>query len=157
MRIRCAAKMATTSVTSEGGFSILELLATFVITSIMLGIVALDLKAFHQPALAGASEFAGFVRRTRAKALATTYAYTIEPSSATNIITTYGTSCSSTTQTRDRALTMTLPDMAAFTTTGWHICFGARGVSEDSAMLSIHDGRDTTTVEIAAGGAVRFN
>jgi Tfp pilus assembly protein FimT len=157
MRIRSAAGMATAAMTSESGFSVLELLATFVIATIMMGILALNLKALNQPALDGASEFAGFVRRTRAKALATTYAYTIEPASATRIVTTYGTSCGSPTQTSDSALSMTLPDTAAFTTTGWSICFTARGVSEDSAELSIHDGKDTATIEVAAGGAVRFN
>lgn len=138
------------------GFSAIELVVTFAVISLLVGFMAYNFKDMSQPALNGASGVVGFVKRTRAKALGTTYAYTITPSSATQLIASYGTTCSSPSQTTDSRLSLTLPEGARFAQTGWSICFSARGIAEDSINLGIVDDDETKTVQIASGGGARF-
>jgi hypothetical protein len=120
-----------------------------------MGVITYDFSELRQPVADGAAELSGFVKKSRAKALATTYAYTIEPASATRVRATYGRTCDDATQTVDPRLAFELPTRARFTDITWKICFSARGISEESADIEITDDATTATMQIAAGGGTR--
>ena len=139
------------------GFSILELLVTFSIAAGLSGIAIYNMHALRQPAAEAAANTVGFVKRTRAKALATTHAYTIRPLTEDLLITTYAKNCHAAKQDLDDSLTLTLPEGAEFATTEWSICFSSRGVSEGSVNVNIKDDDQTKKIQIAAGGGARVS
>ena len=138
-----------------GGFTLIELLVAVVILGILGSIAAFNFSELANPAVNGASELAGFIRRARAKALASTMAYTIKPSASNKVITTYAPTCSTTDQTIDNILTLTLPTSAYLTQTAWSICFNTRGLSDSSANIIVQDDFTQKTVQVVLGGGVR--
>lgn len=140
----------------QRGFTILELLTVMAIGSILAGIAVLNLNAFANPSNNGALELMGFIKRARAKAMATTQAYTVAPTSSNSIVARYAASCSDTTWTDDTELYTTLPSGASLDDTNWEICYSSRGLSADSADITVRDSRATRLVQIVLGGGVRI-
>ena len=138
------------------GYSVVELLVALAIAGIMVGIGVYNFRDLNQPAEDGAVEFAGFVRRVRAKGLATTYAYTLSPSTVSRVTTTYGISCTSTAQTADSRLVLDLPSGASFSSLTWSVCFSPRGISTTGATVNVRDATVNKVVEIAAGGGTKI-
>ena len=141
---------------SERAFTLLELLAVISISSILLGLASLNYRALENPVENGAEALMGFIKKTRAKALSATLAYTIKPLTPNKIITTYGTTCSSGTQTADPTFTITLPGSDYMTDTNWSVCYGTRGLANASADITVTDGVTSKVVEVVLGGGTRI-
>jgi prepilin-type N-terminal cleavage/methylation domain-containing protein len=140
----------------EQGFSLFELVIVVAIISIFLGTAGLEMMKLENKAQNGANELSGFLKRTRAKALATTNAYTITPLSGSSLKTSYATSCSDTNLTDDVDLTLSLPSGAAMTNTSWSICYSTRGLSNTSVDIPISDTEGTATVRVVLGGGIKI-
>jgi prepilin-type N-terminal cleavage/methylation domain-containing protein len=140
----------------ERGFSLLELVVVMAIVSVLLGLLSLNLHKLGRPADDAASELSGYFKRARALALNSTRAYTLKPSGMNAVVATYGSSCSSTTQTPDAALTIELPERSMFTSTAWSVCFGTRGISDSSEDIEIKDDDGAKTVQVSLGGGTRI-
>jgi len=136
--------------------SILELLVVFAIVSILMGSAITNLAEIKDPLKDGISQALGFVKQVRAKALATTSAYTLKASGAERIVTTYGSNCTAT-QTADADLFLDLPNHVSMPDTSWSICFDSRGLASgaETFVLEDADGRNET-IEVFLGGAVRI-
>ena len=136
------------------GFTLLELLVSITIVGILMSFATFDYRALENPVQNGAQALMGFMKKTRAKALASTLAYTITAANSGRIITTYSTVCSGT-QTADSSLTLNLPSSAHLTDTSWSICYNTRGLSDNSADIVVSDGTTTKTVQVVLGGGIR--
>ncbi|MCO6431662.1 MAG: prepilin-type N-terminal cleavage/methylation domain-containing protein [Deltaproteobacteria bacterium] len=139
----------------DRGFSVLELLVVMGISAIIFSLAVLDTKSYGNQALNGASTLMGFLKSSRAKALATTQAYTLTATSPTHVASAYSTNCASATQTLDPALSLDLPDGAVFTATPWTVCFTPRGLSDSSIDIQVQDQHSAHTVQVVLGGAIR--
>jgi len=138
------------------GFSVTELLVVMALIITLFSARLFDSKRYANQALNGASSVMGFLKMVRAKALATTHAYTVSATSNTHIKTTYGTTCTATTQTNDTQLVLDLPQGAILTSTTWTLCYTTRGFSDTSLSISISDASHTKVVEVVLGGGVRI-
>ena len=139
----------------QGGFTLIETLVVMALASALIGIVAFNLRDLRNPEHAAAMEVMTFIKQARGKAIASTQAYTVVPSSSTKIITTYGSNCSSVTQTPDTAMTLKLPSGASMPNTAWSVCFEARGFSRNAVDIYVTQDGKTDTVQVVLGGAAR--
>ncbi len=140
----------------SGGFSLIELILTLALGSILLGTAVYQINVLRDPAVTAAAQVVAFVKQSRAKALGTTLAYTISPSSSNTIMAQFSKNCSSATKTNDSKLLLALANGATLAATDWSICFSARGVADTSVSFGITDTKSIKTVQIAAGGGARF-
>ncbi len=147
-------KTQIASRTSSGGFTLLEMLVTISIASTLIALTPFNYRALEDPVKNGSQALMGFMKKTRAKALASTRAYTIKAVSSRRVITTYGSTCSAT-QYTDSTLTLDLPSSAYMTDSTWSICYGTRGLSNSSNDITVTDGSVHKTVQVVLGGGIR--
>ena len=138
------------------GYSMIELMATMSVALVLIGIASFNFKATENPAYNGASELLGNLKKIRARALVSTKAYLVKPTSSTRIIAQSGANCSTNTWTTESQFTLNLENGAYLPDTTWSICYSARGLSDVSASVLVRDATHSKTVEIVLGGAVRL-
>lgn len=145
-------------VRQQAGFSVIEMMVVVGMLGIMSGFLAYGYKELDRPAENGALQTMGLIKKARAKALATTWAYKIQPNGGgTGITSSYAKNCSAATWTDDAKLRLTLPQGVHFNSTGWTICFTTRGLTDSSATINISDANGLTkTVSLAAGGGTKI-
>ena len=150
-------KIATQQGNCEQGMSILELLVVFLIISIMMNSAVSNLAEIKDPLKDGVSQCLGFVKQVRAKALSTTSAYFLSAGSDGQLVSSWGSTCESSTPTPDPTLFLDLPNGVTLTDTAWSVCFDSRGLASGEQTFSVQDvdGRNET-IEIFLGGAVRI-
>ena len=140
---------------SENGFTLTELLVVVSLVSVLSGFAFLNTMQLSSPSLNAASEISSFVKKTRAKALASTSAYTITAASTSSLTTTVGTTCAAT-QTPDSELTLNLEN-ASLTDISWSICFSSRGFPNSNVVIPVSDLYEgANSVEVLLGGAIRI-
>ena len=140
---------------SDRGYTLLELLITVSLVGVLMCMAIFNFKALQNPADNGAAQLASFFKVIRAKALASTLAYTVTPQSATRIITTRAGTCEGA-QTDDPTQTLTLPEGSSLVEQAWSICYNPRGLSNSSADIHIQDSDRTRLVQVVLGGGVRI-
>ncbi len=140
-----------------GGFTVIEILVVLVLIGVLSGIALMNLKALSSPAENGAAQLLGFLKQARARAISSTSAYIIVPTSTSSVITRAGMNCSDAAPVPDTSLTLALPTGASLASIGWAVCFTARGLSDSNTEVTINDNQSgSRTVEILLGGGVRF-
>lgn len=141
---------------AERGVSLVEIVAVLVCILVLSSIAVPDFLRQSKSASNSANQIVELTRRIRAKALQDTLAYTIQPSSATQIVVKYSNTCSSTTKTTDNSLGIKLISGTSLASTTWSVCFDSRGFSDTALSLNVNDvyGR-SKTVQIVLGGAAR--
>lgn len=138
------------------GSTLVELLAVVAIVGISVVAAALYLKPFEAPVESGATQVAALLRLARSRAMATTSAYRVYPSTADQIRADFAPSCGAATWTNDAELGIDLPRDVTTTSTAWAVCFNSRGVSTNNVTVSIaHADYGTEQIEVLLGGAVR--
>lgn len=138
------------------GFSLFEVLVALSIFALLSTIAISNLKVLQSPVVTGAAELVSFFKAARAKAISTTMAYTVKATSSTSVVTTYAKTCSTTPQTDDATLALTLPRGATLANTGWSVCYNTRGIGDTSIDIDVRDGAVTKTVQVVLGGGVRI-
>jgi type IV fimbrial biogenesis protein FimT len=138
------------------GFTLLEVLMVLSITTVLMGIAVFNFRALENPADNGAALVAGYLRKARAKAMASTSAYTISPSTSTILVATSGTTCNATTQTSDPEMNLELPSGATFAAVGWSLCYGSRGIANNSVDIQVSDASTSRVVQAVLGGGVKI-
>ena len=139
---------------SSKGFSVVELIAVLGLMTVLCGIAVFKYKDLGNPQNAAAMEVMTFIKQTRSKAIASTWAYTIKPSSLSKIDATYGSSCTAA-QTPDPQLSLKMPNGSSLTSTTWSICYEARGLSRNAVDIGVSQPTGSKTVQVVLGGAVR--
>ena len=133
----------------------MELVVALSLMGILMMIATFDYRTLENDVQHSAQLMQGFLKKARAKALASTRSYTVAPLSSTRIVATYGNRCDDV-QENDETLQLDLPSGAYLPNTEWSVCFTARGLSLDSADVAVTDGAITKTVQIVLGGGVRI-
>lgn len=144
------------SIRADSGYSLLEVLIVVALSGVLLGSAVLNTRVMRDVSKDAASGIEEMIKKSRSKALATTKAYTVRPSSTGRLISTYGDSCTSTVQTSDAELSFTLPTGASLLSTSWSVCYSSRGLSQSSVNIQVYDGTRTKTVQVVLGGGVRI-
>ncbi len=139
---------------AQTGFTLIELVVAVALVGVLMGVAVFEFRDVENPANNGAAQLASFFKETRAKALASTLAYTITPQSTTKIVTTKGKTCEAA-QTPDNLQSLTLPSGSSLLQTSWAICYNARGVSNNSFDIHIADENSSKVVQVVLGGGVR--
>lgn len=139
---------------SEGGYTILELLVAFAITTILATTAFSNLRSLERPLVNGTAEVVSFTKQARAKAMSTTFAYKVQPSSNRTLVTLRGNTCATAT-IADPSLTLNLPQTVTFSDATWSICFNPRGLADTSQTFNLTDSSRTKTIEVFLGGGVR--
>lgn len=143
--------------TKEGGFTIVELLVVVGIVGVLSGTAVYALRSLDDPASNGAAQLMTYIKKTRAKALATTNAYRIRPKSdGVTIEAQSAVSCTSATFTTDSTMNLKLPTQARVASTTWSICVTPRGTLSTSENVGIADTDSSKTLQIAMGGGMRI-
>lgn len=143
---------------SELGFTIVELLVAFAIISVLSGIAIMNLNALSNSSENAAASLVGLLKQARARAIASTSAYFVVPTSTTSIVTRSGTTCSDASPVDDPTLTLQLPSGASLGATAWSVCFTSRGLSDSNTEVVVNDIHShSRTVEVFLGGGVQIN
>lgn len=143
---------------SQSGFSLLEMLVALSVVGAISGIAVMNLRSLSSAAENGAAQLLGFFKQARAKAISTTSAYFVVPTSSSEVITRVGTSCSDAAPVADPALELSLPSGASLSDTTWSVCFTSRGLSDSNFSVTVLDTQSgSKTVEVLLGGGVRYS
>jgi len=141
----------------QAAFTILEMLVAVVFLGIMLGIAVSNLRVQADPLSIATTNLEGFLKQMRARAISSTLAYTINPTSSGYLQTRYSSKCSDTTKTVDSKYFLKLPTTVTFGATTWSFCYSSRGFPDANIQVTL---RNTTAnsqiLEIMLGGAVRL-
>lgn len=144
------------------GFSLVEMLIILAVLGIVGAIAFINLRAFENPVQDGANQLAGLLKQGRAKAMATTSAYQVEPVStgSNRIVARTAVSCNAASGAwaLDDSLTTELPAKVKVTVSKgtWPACFDPRGFASANQEFTITGEKGKTmTVELLLGGAVR--
>jgi prepilin-type N-terminal cleavage/methylation domain-containing protein len=140
---------------SHNGVSLLELIVTMAVLAIAFTIAALNLRPLGDDLGNAVSEMSGTLKQAKIKAMATTSAYRVRPTSTTEVVVERARDCAGAggwvTQT---SMAQTLRENVTFTTTTWQVCFSSRGFSMDS---SLNFSSPSFTVKDKKGKTSRLN
>ncbi len=149
-------RKVTTCRRDEAGFSLYELLLVLALSGILMSAAVDNLKILDRQLSTSSEELLAFLKRTRAKAIASTSAYTIEPISNSHVIVRVSAQCGAGPYATDSSLSLRLPAKVTFDNTSWSSCFSSRGLaSSDSEILMRDTEGNSKTIELFLGGAVR--
>ena len=143
---------------TERGFTLFELLVAVGFAGILSSTVVYSLRDLNSPSDNASAQVMTYLKKARAKALATTFALRVGPSSNGRQLTAgYADSCTATTFTSDPEMTFNLPTDATFADPTWRLCFSARGMLSTDADIEIEDPKKSVVIEVALGGGMRLS
>ena len=145
------------------GFSLVELLIVLAVVGVVLAIAALNLRPLGAPLDQAANGLAGSLRQARTKAMATTSAYRVRPTSPTRVITERANRCGADTDawTNVPGMTFELEGNIVLAADDWEVCFTNRGMARansggDSVEVAhASDSSRTRNVTTLLAGGVR--
>ncbi len=139
------------------GFTLYELLVVVAIMGLSLAIGSLYLEPMETPLQSGAIQMEAFFRQARLRAMATTSAYRVAPSDASNLAAERAATCSASTWTPENDMELELPGGVAMNDTSWSVCFSSRGVSMNNVTVTLqHSKYGLRQVEVLLGGTTRI-
>lgn len=138
------------------GYSVFELMVVVGLIATLLSVSGSQLQNLNNNSVNGAAQLAAFIKTVRARSLATTSAYRIQPTSNTTVNVTYGADCEVGTAHTPSELELELPAGAILADDTWALCYTARGIADANAVVEIFDlDNQYKQIEIYLGGAVR--
>ena len=141
---------------SPRGFTLVEALVTLAVLAILLGVFFVNLRPLYNPLEDAANRLEGFLKQTRAKAMATTSAYQVKIA-GNRLVAKRAKRCSDTIWNPDPRLTLELPHgIAIRSNPDQPLCFTSRGHAVTPLTYVLTDGKgDSRTLQVYLGGAVR--
>lgn len=139
----------------QQGFTLMELLAVFMVVSIIAGTAVSNLKILNNPLNDASLALTHFVKLARARAVSQTKAILITPASSVRLKIQTASTCSGT-MTDVPDFFYDMPDTTSFIDTAWSACFTSRGLATSNEIFSIRNEKGgMNEIEIALGGGVR--
>lgn len=151
----------------QSGYTIFELLVALAFVGILAGSATFQARALTDPLQNQTAMTLSFIKRVRARAIASTSSYLIYPSAGTHLNVARGVACPTTmpaipstlvpgTFTLDN-LKLDLSEQVQFSSPNWGVCFTSRGLLAGSANVQLLDNEARTkTITIYLGGATRI-
>jgi type II secretory pathway pseudopilin PulG len=133
--------------------SIVELLLVLAVVGIFIGAASMYFNPSQGSLQDGMAMFEGFVAQSRARAMATTSARRVRPTTSTRVVSESAASCAATTWTAETRLD--LPSTVQLTSTAWTVCFGDRGTSSVNLTIGFQKAAITKSIEVLLGGTTR--
>ena len=129
---------------------------TLAVLAILFGAFFVNLRPLYNPLEDAANRLEGFLKQTRAKAMATTSAYQVKID-GNRLVAKRAKRCSDTTWKPDPRLTLELPHGIEISSNPKDpLCFTSRGYAVTPLTYVLTDGRgDSRTLQVYLGGAVR--
>ena len=141
---------------SQLGMTLLEVLVALGLATIMSGIAVANLRQLNSESKNASAYMTSFIKQVRARAIASTLAYRIRPTSANYLISESSTTCSGTIWSADSRNRLSLPLSTRLLDTSWDICFNSRGFPDGNLEISLREANGATDkVEVMLGGATR--
>jgi len=146
---------------NKQGFTILEMLIVLAVLSILLTIVALNLRVFENPLKSGITEIEGLVNQTRGRAQAQTSAIRLTFAANTNtVLVSSSKRCTSLVWTPDPSSNYKLPESVTVSSTNLStpLCIDSRGFADQYALVQLartNGEPGTKSIEVLRGGVVR--
>ena len=142
---------------SERGFGIVEIIAVLGLSAIMLGMAISNLKVLNDPLQNNSQQMMGFIKQVRAKAIATTSAYTITAPTRDRLVASSAANCDDPAPTLDPNAYLDLEQGAELASVAFSLCFNTRGLPSANTRLYLRGEQyHYKTVEVMLGGAVRI-
>lgn len=143
------------------GFTVIEVLIVLAMLAILFAVAFNDLRPLSNPLRNGQTQVAGFFKQVRVRAMATTSAYQVLPSTNPGdnpnrvIIAQYANTCSAGNWTIDPNFRLELPQGVQLSGTTWSLCFSSRGFANPGLTVGLANAQgQTRQVEILLGGGV---
>lgn len=136
----------------------IEMLATLALIGILSGIALYHLKDLDDPLDNSTTQLIAFFKQVRVRAISTTSAYVVQPSSQGYIQGSYSDRCSDADTDRviDNSVFFKFPAGARLYDTDWSVCFGPRGLPDSNLRIPIADsGSRVRWIEVFLGGGVK--
>lgn len=142
----------------KNGFTVIEILAVTAIAAITTALTASYLRSLENPLESSTREMTGLFKLARARAVSSTSAYQILPTSSNQIVAQYANTCDDTVWTNDVQLGLELDDPISVTT-GWSVCINSRGTvstmpTSDIIINSSADSGGSAELVVYIGGLV---
>ena len=123
----------------DRGTTALELIVVVILIALFFAGALPTIKQLNNPLRNGAHEMVAFFKEARAKAMATTLAYSITPASATRITAAFAKNCAAADFSPDSSMALELPQGASLSATNWSVCFNSRGFADSSVDITMSD------------------
>ena len=153
---------------NDEGYTLFELLVTLGFIAILAGSATFQARSLSDPIQNETAITLSFIKQIRARAVASTSAYLLYPTSATHLAVARGTACPTAmpanpstlvpgTFTAD-VLNINLGEKVRFVSTTWGACVTQRGLftGQSNVQLIDPDGK-TKTITIFLGGATKVS
>ena len=144
----------------DRGLTLMEIIAVTAIIGVTAAIAGASLSFLDDPLETATNDVTGQFRLARVKAMASTSAYRLVPTSSTQILAQYAPNCDATDWTTDAQLSLDLEDSVGITT-GWLVCFNSRGTvstlpnaATPIVLSETANMADTAEIVVFLGGAV---
>lgn len=134
----------------------LEILVCLLIFGLMASTAITSVSQIQNPLEDSVSGSVSYLKQVRARALETTYAYTVTPGSNSALGARYSVRCDSATKTADPGLSYQTASGVTYTDTTWSVCFDSRGLASGAQSFLLRNGSgQQRTIDVFMGGAVR--
>jgi len=141
---------------SQAGMTMAEVVVAMGIVAMLVGVGSLYLRPMESPIQTGTHMMDGFLRQVRARAMATTSAHRVVPTSPSRLKVEHAGTCLDTAWTLDSRLRLELPRDVTMTDTAWSLCFSSRGIASSNLVMTLdHPLKDPRSMEVLRGGAMR--
>lgn len=135
------------------GVTLIEILAAFIIFTILLSSGLVNLRALVHKNRSSAEEVSSFLNLVRGMSISQTRTIIVKPSTSTRLVALGVSSCADNSGTQ--LLSLDLANGAVFQQTDWAVCFNSKGLSNTSGSIVITEGNRSSTVQISLGGISR--
>ena len=141
----------------DAGMTLVELIVVLTLAGILLSIGASYMKPTASRGILAGRLVEGAFKQARAKAMVTTGAQRVRPTTDSALEVESAASCAAGSWTAEPDLRIELPDGVRFADTEWSVCFNSRGIASDALTIRLSDAlfgeRD---LEVLLGGVTRW-
>lgn len=144
------------SMKRQAGYSLIEALTVVALLGLAAGSAPLFLRRAEAPLDNGFSLTEAFLRRARARAVATTSACRVTPAGRGRLVVSHAATCGALAWTAEDDLALDLPRGVTLDDDTWSLCFDGRGLSNENRVIALsHPDYGTRSIEVLLGGATR--
>lgn len=141
--------------TGQQGTTLIEVATVLALVGVGIGVTAFYVVPPQSPLQLGVERTEGALRQARLQALASQSAHRVRPLDSGRLGTEVADRCDAGSWSAAPDLTVAMP-AGVTVSTGWDVCFGARGIADANVTVAVDDGvAPPRSVEVMLGGTTR--